>query len=181
MISRPNYDSDAGGFEFLHPSFLPRLQKKPPPIHEWDAAQQWIEKRIADPDFTKERAAEFVAGASRSANSAEAVLGLLETVVSALQNYPDGVPAKGTPAWELCMLRPFEDWYHEHSLREWFRATKVADAKIHAIRRSVEFGRLSVAEMAAYYGRRPEPDLWKAVTTLVDPVKVAAAVAYSRS
>jgi len=54
------------------------------------------------------------------------------------------------------------------------------DAVITAIRRSFDFGKLSVPQMAEYWAEGVEPRLWEAITVFVPADKVAAAIRRGR-
>ena len=55
-----------------------------------------------------------------------------------------------------------------------------ADAVVSAIRRSFDFGKMSLQQMAEYWAEGVEPRIWEAINVLVPARKTAAAVRIGR-
>ena len=55
-----------------------------------------------------------------------------------------------------------------------------ADAVVSAIRRSFDFGKMSLQQMAEYWAEGVEPRIWEAINVFVPARKTAAAVRIGR-
>jgi len=190
---KPNYDDATGGFSMLDPTAIPHecdygLQ---PQLHasNFDPEfQEVIHKRVHDPAFaamSPEAFAAYVSSTFVDENFR------FDAAKKAFITYIPYLEEKATRMRGLSKnVQPDEYWaiYRDRQSDVWDahvaafkkgRAEALMAAKIAAIRRSVEFGQLSVYTMAAYWVRLYQSgadSLWDAITVLAPHEKVQEAV-----
>ena len=178
----PNYDDATGGFSVLREDILPESPSRPAPVHFWPETRAWIARRVLDPAMTYDVFAETM-GAFWGSETHEWLAPLLprmEEVASALLAHPEGVPSLDSETWERILESPTDEEWAAHLLqRTQARDEALRSGKSAALARSVEFGRLTVREMAAYFEGRPNLDIWNAVTTLAPHLKVRKAMRFA--
>ena len=184
---RPNYDDTTGGFSMLDPDAIPHecgygLQ---PQLHasSFDPEfQEVIHKRVLAA-MTPEAFAAYVSGPFvdehfrfESAKQAFiAYIPYLEEKATRMR----GHTVQHAEYWAIYRDRQSDVWDAHVAAFKKGRQEALVAAKIAAIRRSVEFGQLSVYTMAAYWVPLNHPSLseiWDAITVLVPHEKVQEAV-----
>jgi len=191
---KPNYDDVTGGFSMLDPNVIPSeydygLQ---PQLHASSFSPEFLEvidKRVHDPEFSAmspEAFAAYVSGPFVDEHFRfDAAKKAFIAYIPYLEEKAARIKAAGSPK---CDSAEYDAIYTDRQSDVWDahvaafkkgRAEALMAAKIAAIRRSLEFGQLSVYTMAAYWVPLNHPSLseiWDAITVLVPHEKVQEAV-----
>ena len=190
---KPNYDDATGGFSMLDPDAIPHefgygLQ---PQLHASSFSPEFLEvidKRVSDPAFaamTPEAFAAYVAGPFVDENfrfeaakkAFIAYLPYLEEKATRMRLISKNV--QHDEYWAIYRDRQSDVWDAHVAAFKKGREEALMAAKIAAIRRSVEFGQLSVYTMAAYWVRLYQSgvdEIWDAITVLAPHEKAQEAV-----
>lgn len=177
----PNYHDATGGFSFLHWDVLPEMPESSPlRVHGYAKCREWIERRVRDPAMTKDVFRKTIDGfwGGKNHDLCGTVQTRMEELASAI--LAAGAPAEGSAEYERILAGPTDEEWAAHvaaCVKE--REDALWAAKCAAIRRSVEFGRLTIRQMAAYLEEMPHVEVWKAVTVLAPHLKVRKALEHA--